>query len=71
MAKHEGIRRIKIVGKLMMLLGATLATLIWILTGPASSIFTLLLLLPGPVLLGGLVWALGWILEGFYGIDRT
>jgi hypothetical protein len=69
MARLEGARRIQLVGKWIMLIGCTLATLFWtfeVKNTSASVAFTsLALMLVPPLLLGGIVWVVGWIIEGF------
>jgi hypothetical protein len=70
MAKVAGVRRIKITGKVIMLIGITFAVLTWVLlygtTGSIGGLVMLLGALSYPVGFGGLVWAAGWIAEGFF-----
>ena len=69
MASQEGAHRIKIVGKFIILIGCTLDVLIWMFLfggrAGAAGLFYLALMLITPVAFGGIVWALGWILEGY------
>ena len=69
MARLEGARRIQLVGKWIILIGCTLATLFWILaltntSAPAAFAYFALMFVP-PLFLGGIVWVVGWIIEGF------
>jgi hypothetical protein len=71
MAKKEGVRRIVMTGKLIVLIGITLGVLSVVMMFGLRDIF----LNPGVLFgisialrvaaLGGLVWAAGWIAEGF------
>jgi hypothetical protein len=76
MAAHEGARRIKLIGKLFIAIGSFLG-LAWWFVGHSPSGFDPgnpsgnpygelvgLMLLPFPV--GGAIWVLGWIVEGFF-----
>ena len=71
MAKKEGIRRIVMVGKLIVSMGITLAVLSFLITFKLAEIFlNPSVLIGGSIALhvtafGGLVWAAGWIAEGF------
>ena len=68
MAKNEGVRRIMLTGKLIMLTGVTLVVVTYLVLFKFPELGSLLVLLgaPLPVLaFGGLVWAAGWILQGF------
>jgi uncharacterized membrane protein len=69
MAQLEGARRIQLVGKWIILIGCTLATLFWILAfekSTASAVFTsFAAIFVRPLFLGVIVWAIGWIIEGF------
>ena len=69
MAQLEGSRRIQLVGKWIMLIGCTLVTLFWtfeVKNTAASAAFTSLAVMLVPSLfLGGIVWVIGWIIEGF------
>lgn len=72
MAKNEGARRIMLTGKLIALIGITLAAVFYIVFSKVPELLNLLTLLaaPLPVLaFGGLVWAAGWILQGFNQLD--
>ena len=67
MAKKEGVRRIVLTGKLILLIGITLGMLS---VGLQATFLNGALLIGGPIglrvaALGGLVWAAGWIAEGF------
>ena len=70
-AKKEGIRRIVIIGKLIVSIGITLAVLSFVSMFRLAEIFlNPSLLIGGSIALqvtafGGLVWAAGWIAEGF------
>jgi hypothetical protein len=70
MANIAGVRRIKITGKVIMLVGITFAVLAWVLLyGQAGGIGGLVMFLGAlsyPVGFGALVWAGGWIAEGFF-----
>ena len=67
MASQEGARRIKTVGKLIILISCSIAVIAWLLIFNTRSVELLWLvsLLITPVAFGGLVYALGWILEGY------
>jgi multisubunit Na+/H+ antiporter MnhG subunit len=68
MAWQEGAERIKTVGKFLTLIGSTIVVLVWLSFFAARGGFglvELLLMLITPVTFGGIVWALGWILEGY------
>jgi hypothetical protein len=68
MASQEGAQRIKWVGKFILLIGCTIDVLVWLFlfsTMGSASLFYLALMLITPVAFGGLVYALGWILEGY------
>lgn len=69
MATLEGARRIQIVGKWIILIGCTVVAIFWLFLGRsvyslAGLVFFLPFFLP-PVVLGGILWAAGWIIEGF------
>jgi hypothetical protein len=74
MAKKEGVRRIVIIGRLIVLIGVALGVLYFV------AVFAFRDMLRYPVLygvsialqvaaFGGLVWAAGWIAEGFTSPD--
>ena len=67
MAKNEGVRRIMWTGKLIVLIGITLAAVFYMVLSKFPELLNLVLLgAPLPVVaFGGLVWAAGWILHGF------
>jgi hypothetical protein len=68
MASQEGAHRIKTLGKLIILIGCTIVVLLWLsLFGAHGNmgLVELLVMLMTPATLGGLVYALGWILEGY------
>jgi hypothetical protein len=69
MASQEGAQRIKTVGKFIILIGCTIDVLIWMFlfggSAGAGGLFYLALMLITPVVFGGIVWALAWILEGY------
>jgi hypothetical protein len=68
MAKNEGVRRIMLTGKLIVLIGITLAVVFYVALSKFPELLSLLALLGAPlpvVAFGGLVWAAGWILQGF------
>jgi hypothetical protein len=58
MAKREGIRRMTLAGRLVMLVGLTCTILAYV--GMGVLIFGLVL-----VPIGGLLWLAGWIVDGF------
>jgi hypothetical protein len=74
MAAYEGIRRIKMLGKLFVFGGIGSAVILGgslVVTGftrvPLIASPGILLPLTIPmILLGGALWILGWILEGFF-----
>jgi hypothetical protein len=66
----EGARRIKRLGQAITILGGFAAVGLWIflevfLTPKVGPLEQLIGLLAIPMLPGGTLWALGWILEGF------
>lgn len=66
----QGARRIKIVGQLTVVLGVLVMIVFFALPSYRDFIallFTTLYALIAPILIGLLVWATGWILEGFSG----
>lgn len=69
MAKSEGARRIIITGKVIILIGITLGVMTWVILFNFPQLLTAGILIAGPALyvaaLGGLVWAVGWIVQGF------
>jgi len=71
MAKQEGVRRIVMTGKLIVLIGITLGVLsVVTLFAPRELFFYPVLLEAVSIALrvaalGGLVWAAGWIADGF------
>ena len=68
MAPQEGARRIKIVGQFIILIGCTVVVFLWLSFFVARGSFGLVelaVMLITPVALGGLVWAVGWVVEGF------
>jgi hypothetical protein len=71
MARKEGVRRIITTGKLMMLIGITLSTLSVVIMFVFKNMFPYPIVLDGVPIglrfaaLGGLVWAAGWIADGF------
>jgi hypothetical protein len=76
MAKTEGVRRIVMTGKLIVLIGITLGVLAIVMIFGLRDTFALdpflrdvvlfgASMAPRVVALGGLVWAAGWIAEGF------
>jgi hypothetical protein len=69
MAQLEGARRIQLVGKWIILIGCTVATLFWTFgmtntTASAAFISFVVIFVP-PLFFGGIVWVVGWIIEGF------
>jgi hypothetical protein len=65
---REGSRRIKVVGQLTALVGATLAVCVVVLQllMPAFVyLLAALLVFVAPILAGLTLWALGWVMEGF------
>lgn len=75
MAKQEGIRRVVITGKLIVLIGVALGLLSVItMFSPRNMFFYPVLMYGAPLALpvagfGGLVWAAGWIADGFFESD--
>ena len=73
MAAHEGIRRIKVLGRLFVLGGIGSAVILGgsLLLGafgrvePSASSVVLLPLTVPLILVGGALWILAWVLEGF------
>ena len=68
MASQEGAHRIKTVGKFIILIGCTIAVVVWLSFFGIHGSFglvELVIMLITPVAFGGVVWALGWILEGY------
>ena len=55
----EGARRIRMVGNLLIIMAVAAYVLFFVLRDPVS--FIALLWLP----IGALIWAAGWILDGF------
>ena len=69
MASRLGPSRIMLVGKLVALIGCTIAVLWWLLlfgnsATPDRFVFLALILL-APVSLGAIIWAIGWVVHGF------
>ncbi len=69
MENTDGPRRIRTAGKLVCLVGVTLAVLYWLIVfGGASprQSFALLPFFVLPALVPGIVvWLIGWVIEGF------
>jgi len=68
MAWQEGAQRIKTVGKFIILISCTIGVVVWRVLFRAQGgigLVELMVVLITPVTLGGLVYALGWILEGY------
>jgi hypothetical protein len=71
MAKKEGVRRVVMTGKLIVLIGITLGVLSVVsMFFRQDFFFSPAILIGGSITLrvgalGGLVWAAGWIAEGF------
>ena len=71
MATNEGLRRVVIMGKLIVLVGITLSTLCAVTIFGFGNMFQYPIVLDGVAVglrvaaLGGLVWAAGWIAQGF------
>lgn len=57
---QEGIRRLKLVGKLIVLIGVTLAVLTWFFAGHELMGWQWLI-----ASLGAVIWACGWVFDGF------
>jgi hypothetical protein len=62
MAIHQGARRIKLVGKSLMIFGSLALLFLW--GAPRSQSLSLTLL---PFVVGGVIWVIGWIVDGFSG----
>jgi hypothetical protein len=73
MAKKEGVRRIVITGRLIVLIGITLGVLYTLLAFRGMSLYSAVLygasIAIRVVVFGGLVWVAGWIAEGFTSPD--
>jgi hypothetical protein len=73
MAKKEGVWRIVITGRLIVLLGITLGALYTIMAFRGMSLYSAVLygasVAVRVVAFGGLVWVAGWIAEGFTSPD--
>ena len=71
MYTNEGLRRIHLLGKRIMLFGTLAAVVFWLLEtfvlrdGRSIAPFELLILIINPLLLGGALWVIAWIVEGF------
>jgi hypothetical protein len=65
MARNEGVRRIMTTGKVIMLIGVTLGVALGLMAYLVWGITTALYV----AALGGLVWAAGWIVQGFIQAD--
>ena len=70
MAKSEGVRRIMLTGKLIILIGITLGVMAYVVLVSFPQLLTSGILIGAPIAiyvaaLGGLVWAAGWIVQGF------
>jgi hypothetical protein len=70
MAKKEGVRRIVMTGKLIVLIGITLGVLSAVMMFGLREVLDMFVLYGMSIAvrvaaLGGLVWAAGWIAEGF------
>ena len=73
MYTNEGLRRIHLLGKRIMLFGTLAAVVFWlletfVLRGPGNTSiapFELLILMIYPLLLGGTLWVIAWVVEGF------
>jgi len=74
MAKTDGTRRIIVTGKVIILIGITLGVMTWVIVFNVPQLLTAEILIAVPALsvaaLGGLVWGVGWILQGFNQPDR-
>jgi hypothetical protein len=70
MAAIEGVRRIKGLGKWIIIIGSIAAVVLWVVAmlfyqpkiNPVAQLIAFLL---PPLILGGLIWIFGWIIEGF------
>ena len=69
MASRLGPSRIMLAGKLVALIGCTIAVLWWLLlawnTATPGRFVWLALILLAPVTLGAIIWLLGWVIDGF------
>ena len=73
MNTHEGLHRIKLLGQRIILFGTILAVIFWLLTwfflrgnGVGSpGIFELFFLVINPLVLGGAILVIAWVVEGF------
>jgi hypothetical protein len=71
MSAAKGAGRIKVAGKLVLIVGSGAAVLLWLVvmvmgTNKVSAIEQLIAFLFLPLLFGGVLWTAGWILEGFF-----
>jgi len=72
MAKQEGVRRIVMTGKLIVLIGITPGVQVVVTMFSFRELFFYPGMLEGVsialrvAVLGGLVWAVGWIADGFH-----
>jgi hypothetical protein len=64
-AKSEGARRIRIVGKVIALIGVTIGVLGGVLLWRQPEILVIGMIALYGVGFGALVWAAGWIVQGF------
>jgi hypothetical protein len=64
MGKNEGFRRIFLIGKLFMLIGVTRGAISWLIGGVPFGLIGATIGLY-VVAIGGIVWAAGWIVQGF------
>ncbi len=70
MAAVEGARRIRQLGKFVLVVGSLCAFTLWVVAeatgktkvGPLEQLIAFLFL---PLFFGGILWLVGWILEGF------
>jgi hypothetical protein len=60
MDTHEGARRIKLIGKSLMVLAALDVLFFWGAGGGSLLLFTLL-----PFVFGAAMWIVGWVVDGF------
>ena len=65
MAKSEGARRIRIVGKVIMLIGVAIGALGGVLFWSRPEVLVISTIALYGVGFGALVWAAGWIVQGF------
>lgn len=64
----EGMHRIHLLAKRIMLFGSLVGTALWILMyvlRGGGGLMDLFILVAAPLACGGILWVIAWILEGF------